>query len=69
MDGVAGFESLPLVVFVQGSGWKTPNRREKLPDLCRLAQQGFVVEAVDHRNCVTEDAPARPRNSSRRSGS
>lgn len=57
-DGVDGFEPLPLVVFVQGSGWKTPNRWEKLPDLCLLAQRGYVVAAVDHRNCVTEDAPA-----------
>lgn len=57
-DGVTDFAPLPLVVFVQGSGWKTPNRWEKLPDLCRLAQRGFVVATVDHRNCVMENASA-----------
>ena len=40
----------PLVVFVQGSGWTTPDRGYEIPQLSRLAQQGFVVATVCHRN-------------------
>lgn len=41
----------PLVVFVQGSAWTTPNPGYELPQLGALAMQGFVVAAVEHRDC------------------
>ena len=42
----------PLVVFVQGSGWTTPGRNYELPQLGKLAADGFVVATVGHRSCV-----------------
>ena len=41
----------PLVVFVQGSAWTTPNPDYELPQLGALARQGFVVASVSHRDC------------------
>lgn len=40
----------PLVVFLQGSGWTSPDRLYQLPQLCRYAQQGFAVASITHRN-------------------
>jgi acetyl esterase/lipase len=40
----------PLVVFVQGSGWTTPDRGYEIPQLAHLAQRGFVVATVCHRD-------------------
>ncbi len=40
----------PLVVFVQGSGWTTPGLGYEIPQLSHLAQQGFVVATVSHRD-------------------
>lgn len=40
----------PLVVFVQGSSWTTPDRGRKIPQLSELARRGFVVATVGHRN-------------------
>lgn len=42
----------PLVVFVQGSGWKTPDRGYEIPQLARLAQHGYVVATVCHRSAI-----------------
>lgn len=41
---------LPLVVFVQGSGWTTPDRGGQLPQLGEFARRGFVVATVGHRS-------------------
>lgn len=41
----------PLVVFVQGSAWTTPEPGYELPQLGALAMQGFVVATVVHRDC------------------
>lgn len=40
----------PAVVFLQGSGWTFPDRDYELPQLARLAQRGFVVATITHRN-------------------
>lgn len=40
----------PLVVFVQGSSWTTPDRGRKIPQLSELAQRGFVIATVGHRS-------------------
>jgi len=56
-DGFDAASALPLVVFVQGSGWLTPDRGFELPQLCELARHGYVVATVGHRNCVADEAP------------
>jgi acetyl esterase/lipase len=43
---------LPLVVFVQGSAWTTPNRHFEIPQLSRFARQGLIVASVTHRSCL-----------------
>lgn len=42
----------PLVVFVQGSSWTTPNRGSEIPQLSELSRKGFVVATVGHRSCL-----------------
>lgn len=54
----------PAVLYVVGSGWRTQDRFEKLPQLVDLARQGYVVAAMEYRNtddgykfpCQVEDA-------------
>ena len=42
---------LPLIVFVQGSGWTHPNIGYELGQLAKYASQGFAVATLTHRNC------------------
>lgn len=42
----------PAIVFVQGSAWTYPNVYPQIPQLSMLAQRGFVVATVDHRNSL-----------------
>ena len=42
----------PLVVFVQGSAWTTPDRGTEIPQLAGLSRKGYVVATVGHRSCV-----------------
>ena len=51
----AGF---PLVVFIQGSAWTKPDQFWQIPQLSRLALEGFVIASVTHRSCFTDPAPA-----------
>lgn len=48
----------PLVVFIQGSAWTTPNMFWQIPQLSLLAARGFVVASVTHRACWHAPAPA-----------
>ena len=50
-------EPKPLIVFVQGSGWTTPNRTYALPMLSAIAQKGYVVATCGHRSTAEGDAP------------
>ena len=50
--------ALPLVVFVQGSGWLTPDPNFELPQLCEFARRGYVVASVRHRDCIADGTPA-----------
>lgn len=43
---------LPLLVFVQGSAWCTPDFNYELPQLALFAHAGFVVATVGHRDCT-----------------
>ena len=49
----------PLVVFIQGSAWTTPDRGTQIPQLAGLARRGYVVATVGHRSCLEgHKAPA-----------
>lgn len=43
-------EKRPLLVFVQGSAWTTPDFNHELPQLVLFARAGFVVATVGHRD-------------------
>ena len=40
----------PLIVFIQGSAWTTPNLGYELPQLSGYAQHGHVVATLTHRD-------------------
>lgn len=40
----------PLIVFVQGSGWQTPNFDYEIPQLAAFAKAGYIVATVGHRD-------------------
>ena len=39
----------PTIVFVQGSGWTSPNIYYEIPQLSRFAQLGYIVATLTHR--------------------
>ena len=41
----------PLILFIQGSGWTTPDFNYEIPQLAWYARQGYVVATVSHRDC------------------
>jgi acetyl esterase/lipase len=41
----------PLIVFIQGSGWTSPNIGYHLPHIGQFAMAGYVVATVTHRSC------------------
>ena len=43
---------MPLLVYVQGSAWCTPDFDYEIPQLALFAHAGFVVATVGHRNCT-----------------
>lgn len=42
----------PLIVFVQGSSWTSPDRGTEVPQLSALSRRGYVVASVGHRSCL-----------------
>ncbi len=40
----------PLVVFIQGSAWCFPNTNYEIPQMAKVADNGFVVAMVRHRS-------------------
>ena len=42
----------PLILFIQGSAWTSPDINPQLPLLASFANRGFVCAAVTHRNCT-----------------
>ncbi len=46
----------PLIVFVQGSGWTSPNLNFQIPQLARYAQFGHVVATLTHRSSIGGNA-------------
>ena len=54
----SGGKGFPLVVFIQGSGWRKPNQFWEIPQMCRLVEKGYVVASVTHRSYLTAASPA-----------
>ena len=44
--------SYPTIVFVQGSGWTSPNIYYEIPQLSRFAQLGYIVATLTHRSAL-----------------
>ena len=42
----------PAVLFIQGSAFRTPDRDYEIPQLSLLAQRGFVVATINHRDAT-----------------
>lgn len=42
----------PLLVFVQGSSWRTGKLGEEIPQLVQFVKHGYVVATVQHRSAV-----------------
>lgn len=40
----------PLIVFLQGSGWTSPDLDYEIPQLSRYAQKGYAVATLSHRD-------------------
>ena len=41
---------VPLILFVQGSSWTTPNLNYEIPMLSHFAEEGIAVATVSHRS-------------------
>ena len=49
--------TMPLIVFVQGSGWTPPNLNYEIPMLSHFAEERVTVATVSHRtmaDCRTD---------------
>lgn len=42
----------PLIVFVQGSSWRTGRLGEEIPQLVQFVKHGYVVATVQHRSAI-----------------
>lgn len=42
----------PLIVFVQGSSWRTPRMGEEIPQLVQFVRAGYIVATVQHRSAL-----------------
>lgn len=42
----------PLIVFVQGSSWTTPDREFEIPQLSVFARKGYIVATIEHRSAL-----------------
>lgn len=45
-------EARPLIVFVQGSGWTTPDPSYETAQLASFARRGYIVAMVSHRSVL-----------------
>lgn len=49
-------EKKPLIVFVQGSAWTTPDREFEIPQLSAFARAGYIVATIEHRSSLNGHA-------------
>ncbi len=45
-------EKKPLILFVQGSAWTTPDREFEIPQLSEFARAGYIVATIEHRSSL-----------------
>ena len=50
MDDRSRREPSPLILFVQGSAWGTPNIDYEIPMLSHFAEEGITVASISHRS-------------------
>lgn len=58
-DRSAPHNPFPMVVYLSGGGWRSPQVHFRLPLLTRLAEQGILVAMAEYRGCelfTCEDA-------------
>lgn len=48
----------PLILYIQGSGWRKQDCYNELPNLYPLAKAGYVVASVEHRASTVAPFPA-----------
>ncbi|MBQ8162714.1 MAG: alpha/beta hydrolase [Clostridia bacterium] len=51
-DDRSQVKRVPLILFVQGSSWTTPNLNYEVPMLSRYAEEGIAVATVSHRSAA-----------------
>ena len=49
-------EKKPLILFVQGSAWTTPDREFEIPQLSAFARAGYIVATIEHRSSLNGHA-------------
>ncbi|WP_405082938.1 alpha/beta hydrolase fold domain-containing protein [Paenibacillus chitinolyticus] len=49
---------LPLLIYVQGSGWRKQKLYEAIPQLSEFAHQGYIVASVEYRPSTEAEFPA-----------
>ncbi len=42
----------PVILFVQGSAWTSPNIYYEIPQLSQFAQKGYIVATITHRSAL-----------------
>lgn len=47
----ASAQPVPLVIFIQGSGFRFPNVEYELPQMAAMSRRGLAVATVTHRSC------------------
>ena len=45
-------EKFPLIIFIQGSAWTTPNIYYEIPQLSEFSKMGYAVATIVHRDCT-----------------
>jgi len=49
---------MPLIVYIQGSGWLPQQRYAAIPQLSDFAHQGYIVASVEYRHSLEAQFPA-----------
>lgn len=51
-------ERYPCILYVPGSGWGVQRLGREIPQLCRMAQKGYVVVCIQYRHAAWAPFPA-----------
>lgn len=58
LDNATANTRYPVIIFLQGSGWRHPDVTYELPQLCDYARHGYIVAMITHRSCDDYAAPS-----------